>query len=186
MLDDATMRRMTGHQHTDEACESTRKLTYKDFVRFPDDGRRHEIVLQHLNLALGIYFKEHATGIVLRNIDCVFSFFDIVEPDLIAILNDRNGIMTTRNIKGAPSIVVEVLSPSTSKRDRTIKRALYERLGVREYWMIDAVRNTVAVHRLEKTGFKSVSLLRLEDTGALITDLLPGFEIALSDLFAEL
>jgi hypothetical protein len=38
------MSRMTGHQHTDEACESTRKLTYADFVRLPDDGRRHEII----------------------------------------------------------------------------------------------------------------------------------------------
>lgn len=149
-------------------------------------AKRRRNRLQHLNLALGNYLKARAIGVVLRNIDCVFSFFDIVEPDLIIILNERSGIMTARNIKGAPSIVVEVLSPSTSKRDRTIKRALYERLGVREYWMIDAARNSVAVYSLSKTSFKIVSLLRLEDADALTTDLLPGFEIALSDLFADL
>jgi len=202
MLDDATMRRMTGYQHIDDTCESSRKLTYRDFVRFPDDGRRHElidgvhyvtatpnlpheIVLQHLNLALGNYFKEHRTGTVLRNTDCVFSFFDIVEPDLVVVLKDRRGILTDRNIKGAPSILVEVLSPSTSKRDRTLKRDLYERHAVAEYWIVDAVRKSVAIHRSAERKYKKPEVLRLDDDRPLTSELLPAFELPLGDLFGE-
>lgn len=202
MLDDATMSRMTGLQQTDDARESRRKLTYADFVRFPDDGRRHElidgehyvtaspnlrhqIVLQRLNVALAIHLKASCAGLVLFKLDCVFSFFDIVEPDLVIVLNDRSEILTKRNLKGAPSIVVEVLSPSTSQRDRTIKRDLYERQGVREYWMVDAVRNTVTTYRLTRKHFGKPETLRRQDGDTLGTDLLPGFSLSLDELFGD-
>jgi len=202
MLDDVTMRRMTGHQHTDEACESTRKLTYRDFVRFPDDGRRHELidgvhyvtacpdfghqlVLQRLNVALANHLKETRSGLVFFNFDCVFSFFDIVNPDLVVVLKDRFEIFTHRNIKGTPSILVEVLSPSTAKRDRTIKRTLYERHGLLEYWIIDETRKTISIERLGKRGFRKAEILRLEEDHILTCDLLPGFEMPLSELFND-
>jgi Uma2 family endonuclease len=184
----------------DEARESTRKLTYADFVRFPDDGRRHElidgehyvspspnlrhqIVLQRLNVALANHVNASRAGLVLFKVDCVFSFFDVVEPDLVIVLNDRHDILTKRNIKGAPSILVEVLSPSTSKRDRTLKRDLYERHGAREYWLIDAVKNTIAVHRMTKAEFAEPAMLSLQDEDVLSTRLLPGFELSLDELF---
>jgi Uma2 family endonuclease len=59
-------------------------------------------------------------GIVLPNSDCVLSFFDVVEPDIVVVRVDRFDLISKRNIKGAPTIVIEVLSPGTSKRDRTI------------------------------------------------------------------
>ena len=202
MLDDATMSRMTGHQHTDEACESTRKLTYADFVRLPDDGRRHEfidgvhyvtaapnirhsIVQQRLNFALANYLNTARAGIVLSNADCVLSFFDIVEPDLVVLRTDCFDILTKRNIKGAPTIVVEVLSPSTSKRDCTIKRDLYERKGVCEYWIVDGSRDTIDIYRLKKDRFSKPERLREADDDVLVTDLLPGFELTLSELFRD-
>jgi Uma2 family endonuclease len=196
------MSRMTGLQHTDDARESRRKLTYADFVRFPDDGRRHELidgehyvtaspnlrhqfVLQRLNVALANHLKASRAGHVFFKVDCVFSFFDVVEPDLVVVLKDRNEILTKRNIKGAPSIVVEVLSPSTSKRDRIIKRDLYERQGVKEYWILDSVRNTITIHRLATKRFKQPEILRLQNDDTLRTDLLPGFALTLEELFAE-
>jgi Uma2 family endonuclease len=193
---------MTGLQHTDDARESKRKLTYADFVRFPDDGRRHElidgehyvtaspnlrhqIVLQRLNVALAIYLKASRAGLVLFKVDCVFSFFDIVEPDLVIVLNEQSAVLTKRNIKGAPTILVEVLSPSTSKRDRTIKRDLYERQGVREYWIVDAVHSTVTMHRLAAKQFTRPQKLRLEDEDVIATQLLPGFAMSLDELFGD-
>lgn len=202
MLDDATMSRMTGHQHTDEACESSRKLTYADFVRLPDDGRRHEfidgvhyvtaapnirhvIVQQRVNLALAQHLKATRAGIVLPNADCVLSFFDIVEPDIMVLLNDRFDVITKRNIKGAPTLVVEVLSPSTSKRDRTLKRGLYEYTGVSEYWIVDAGRNTVDVFRLTKRKFAKPEKLSRRGGDILVTTLLPGFGLPLAELFSD-
>ena len=202
MLDDATMSRMTGHQHTDEACESTRKLTYADFVRLPDDGRRHEfidgvhyvtaaqnirhlIVQQRLNFALAGHLKATRAGIVLSGPDCVLSFFDIVEPDLVVLRTDRFDIITKPNIKGAPSIVIEVLSPGTSKRDRIIKRDLYERKGVVEYWIVDGSRNTVDVFRLQQGRFAKPQRWREQDADVLVTGLLPCFELPLVELFRD-
>lgn len=201
MLDDATMSRMTGHQHIDEACESSRKLTYADFVRLPDDGRRHEfidgvhyvtaspnfrheIVRQRLNFALLAHFKATRAGLVL-SIDCVLSFFDIVWPDLVVVLTEKFDILTKLNIKGAPSIVIEVRSPSTSTRDRTLKRDLYERKGVGEYWIVDGSRNTIEVHRLENGTFTRPERLREKNADVLTSELLPGFELPLAELFSD-
>jgi Uma2 family endonuclease len=195
------MSRMTGHQHTDEASESSRKLTYADFVRLPDDGRRHEfidgvhyvtaspnfrhdIVRQRLNFALLNHVKSTRAGLVL-SIDCVMSFFDIVWPDLVVVLAGQFDILTKPNIKGAPSIVIEVLSPSTSKRDRTLKRDLYERRGVSEYWIVDGTHNTVDVFRMAKNRFAKAERLREKDDDVLVTGLLPGFALPLSELFSE-
>lgn len=199
MFDDATMSRMTGLQHTDDACESSRKLTYADFVRLPDDGRRHEfidgvhyvtaspnfrheLVRQRVNVALANHLKASREGIVL-SIDCVMSLIDIVWPDLVVVLTSQFGILTKPNIKGAPAIVIEVLSGSTSKRDRTLKRDLYERRGVKEYWIVDGSRNTVDVFRFAEKKFATPIRLRRRD--ALTTPLLPGFDLSLRELFAD-
>ena len=139
------MGRMTGHQHTDDAFGSTRKLTYADFLRFPDDGRRHELVdgvhvvspspeVRHqqlslrMTMALGGYLEAVPIGIVLyAPIDCVLTMFDIVEPDLLVVLDDQKKIVTKKNIRGMPAIVIEILSDGTRLLDQEIKRALYER-----------------------------------------------------------
>lgn len=204
MLDDATMSRMTGHQHTDDACESTRKLTYADFVRFPDDGRRHElidgehivtaapnfwhqVIIQRMSFEIGRYLEATPLGWVLfAKIDCVFSFFDVVEPDVLVVTKDQREIITKRNLKGAPAIVVEILSPSTARNDRGIKRTLYERNGVREYWIVDAVANSVTVHVLRNRKFARPVVLSAHANDVLATPILPGFELELRHLFRDL
>jgi Uma2 family endonuclease len=203
MLDDARMSRMTGHQHMDEARESRRKLTYRDFVRFPEDGRRHELidgehvvtaapnawhqaVLQRLSLAVGKHLEAAPVGLVFfARTDCIFSFFDVVEPDLFVIMNDQREILTKRNIKGAPAIVAEILSPSTSRNDAGIKRALYERGGVREYWIVDPEDHTIVVYALSRGALRKAATRRAADGDDLSTKLLPGFSLQLSELFRD-
>ena len=76
--------------------------------------------------------------VFLAPFDVVFSNFDIVEPDLLYISRERlDGVLTKAHVRGAPDLVVEIGSPSTRRRDETIKRRLYERFGVSEYWVID-------------------------------------------------
>ena len=65
----------------------------------------------------------------------------MVQPDLLFVSNERTHIITPENIQGTPDLVVEVLSPSTATRDRTFKRTLYARHGVKEYWMVDTTCN---------------------------------------------
>ena len=204
MLDDATMSRMTGHQHTDDAHGSARKLTYRDFVHFPDDGRRHELIdgkhyvtplpaTRHfqlsirLILALGNFLESHPLGELCgTRFDCVMSLFDVVEPDVAVILNDQRHILTEPNIQGAPALVVEIASPATRRRDRRQKRDLYARAGVREYWIADPDLNSVTVFRRTPQGrLPTAETLSAEDGDSLTTPLLPGFTLNLSHYFRD-
>ena len=195
------MSRMTGHQHTDDAGGSTRRLTYADFRRFPSDGQRHELIngehavtpapsFRHqelsirLILALGKFLETDPIATLLHApFDCVFSFFDVVEPDLMVVTNDQREILTKRNARGAPALVIEILSESSSARDKRSKRALYERVGVREYWIVDPDNDCISVYRLEKPGRLSFPETLTAKADHLTTLLLPGFVLDLARLF---
>ncbi len=179
------------------------RLTYDDFLLFPDDGKRHELIngvhyvtpsprLRHQDLVGRLYVAitarlvEHPTAgrVFLSPVDVVLSFHDIVVPDLIFIAGDQTGIMTEKNIQGAPALVVEVLSKSTRKRDTQIKRRLFEQVGVREYWLVDPELDTVQVFRPTAEGrLARVEELTAEDGGTLATPLLPGCGIDIRALF---
>jgi len=123
------------------------KLTYDDFVRFPDDGKRHELIdgehyvtaapnTKHQQVSMDSTFlirswlEDHPVGRLFATpFDIVLSEFDVVEPDLLYLTHERAAdILTTQHLRGAPELVVEIGSPSTRQRDETIKRHLYERL----------------------------------------------------------
>ena len=139
------------------------KLTYDDFVLFPDDGKRHELidgehyvtpspntkhqkVSGNLFLLIGTWLEEHPIGqVFFAPFDVVFSQFDVVEPDLLYMSNGRaTEVLTQANVQGTPELVIEIGSPGTRKRDETIKRRLYERAGVSEYWVVDPDLDVVA------------------------------------------
>ena len=92
--------------------------------------------------------------------DVVLSDTDVVQPDILFVSNERMGIVTEDNIQGAPDLVIEILSPSTAERDRTFKRSLYARHGVREYWLVDPDARSVEVLVLGEGHFEIVSHLR--------------------------
>jgi Uma2 family endonuclease len=116
--------------------------------------------------------------------DVVFSRFDVVEPDLLYMSNARAAeILTSKHVTGAPEIVVEIGSPGTRKRDETIKRRLYERCGVSEYWIVDPELAVMRIHRREGVGFGRPMELSAEAGGVLTTALLEGLAIPLARIF---
>lgn len=186
--------------------ERDTRLTYDDFVRFPDDGLRHELingvhyvtpspVTRHqqlsgrLHLAIGSYLEAHpeAGHLFYAPFDVIFSRWDVVEPDLIFVAADQIEILTDANVHGAPALVIEILSPGTRKRDLGIKRELFDRGGVREYWVVDPKLEDVAVYRRHADGrLVPAGALTAADGSMLTTPLLPGFELRLAKLFAPL
>jgi Uma2 family endonuclease len=185
------------------AVPADTRFTYDDFVLLPDDGKRHEIIdgehyvtpspnvrhqrlVRRLLLEIELYLKANpSTGEVFpAPLDVVLSHFDVVEPDLLFVAGDQTDILTEKNIQGAPALVVEVLSKSTRKRDAQIKRRLFERTGVREYWLVDPELDTVQVFRPSPEGkLARVVELTSEDGDVLTTPLLPGCQIDLRELF---
>ena len=179
------------------------RFTYDDFVLFPDDGKRHEIIdgehyvtpspnLRHQRLVKRLMFeielyleaKPSSGEVFLSPLDVVLSHWDVVEPDLLFVAGDQTEILTEKNIQGPPALVVEVMSKSTRKRDAQTKRRLFERTGVREYWLVDPELDTVQVFRPSPEG-KLVRAVELtaEDGHVLTTLLLPGCQIDLRELF---
>jgi Uma2 family endonuclease len=185
------------------ATHPNRRLTYDDLLLFPEDDRlRHEIIdgvhyvtaapnLRHqdlvgrLYLAIGNFLASHPGigRVFVSPVDVVFTIHDVVGPDLVFVAGDQTDILTEANIQGAPAIVVEILSKSTRSRDERIKKQLFDRGGVREYWMVDPDRSQLIVHLREVDGFHACAPLSAAEGAVLTTPLLPGFSLSLSELF---
>jgi Uma2 family endonuclease len=109
----------------------------------------------------------------------------VVEPDLLYVSNQRRHVLDKGDwVRGAPDLVVEVLSPSTRRRDETIKREAYERTGVDEYWLVDPEQDAVTIHRRQDDTFVRVAELTRADGDVLSTPLMPGLELALAKILA--
>ena len=140
------------------------KYSYSDYEKW-DDSENWEIIggdaynmapspnTEHQKIGgkiLGKLFQylEDKECELFYELDVVLSEEDVVKPDIIVVC-DKNKIKR-RNIEGAPDLVVEILSPSTAKNDRTLKYELYKKSGVREYWIVDPYNLEIDVHSFEK------------------------------------
>lgn len=178
------------------------RFTYEDYLLFPNDGKRHEIidgdhfitpapntkhqrVSGYLFNALANFLKGRKSGEAFAApYDVILSDEDIVEPDLLFVSAARAAIITEQDIQGPPDLVVEILSNSTRKTDEVVKRKLYERYGVREYWIVDPELKTVKIYRLTDQGYVRAAEFAREANETLSTPLLPGFQAPLAELFA--
>lgn len=179
------------------------KLTFDDLLAmFPEeDGVRRELIdgelfvtpspfIPHQRLVLRLaqslanHFDVHSDQgeVFAAPLDVIFTPNDVVEPDLFVVLGNQQEILTDKWVRGAPAIVIEVLSKGTRKRDETLKRSLFEREGVREYWLVDRKRSQIAVYRRGADGsFPLAATLDTNET--LTTTLLPGWSLSLARLF---
>ena len=137
------------------------KYTYADYAATPDDERwelidgelyrmaagastKHQLVTLELAALLRENVRRRTLGwIFIAPYDVILSDTNTVEPDILFVSAARRSIITERACEGAPELVVEVLSPSNSRRDLEVKRELYARFGVPEYLIVDPYQETV-------------------------------------------
>ena len=175
--------------------------TYEDYLAFPEDGKRYEIIegdcfmspaprTRHQRIAgklftrLSVYLQYSRVGeAFIAPTDVVLSDINVVEPDILVILAQQLSIITEKNIQGAPDLVIEILSETTRKTDEIVKKKLYERYGVLEYWIVDPDLALVKIYRLTDGRYGRAEE-RAEERGETVTTvLLPGLDISLTELF---
>ncbi|HLY09735.1 MAG TPA: Uma2 family endonuclease [Planctomycetota bacterium] len=174
--------------------------TSSDFLKFPDDGNRHEVIngewirtpppsLDHQRVVGMLYatLRSHAADRGLGEafvapVGVLLSPTDAIQPDVVFVSEKRAKLKKKDAIHGAPDLMVEVLSPSTTSVDRTRKLTLYEKSGVREYWIVDPASRTVEIHE-----FGGARRLRVHQEGqSFESAVLPGLSLAVSAIFSSL
>lgn len=175
------------------------QFTYEDYLELPDDGNRyelidgelymsttptpnHQFIADNFLVALSNYLKKNPIGkVVSAPLEVFFSETNLAQPDVMFISKARLNIIKPAQVKGAPDLVIEVLSPSTEKRDRTVKLKMYARFGVLEYWLPKEKTATVEIFRL--LDGELVPVVRLGKSDVLTSPLFPGLEIPLDEIF---
>lgn len=170
--------------------KTKRLLTYEDYARLPDERRyeliegelfmvpspdfSHQSILRNLGFALWHFIKRDSLGLVFyAPFDVILTEHDVIQPDIVFVSNERRSILTEKNIQGGPDLVVEILSSGTRERDILVKKGLFARHGVREYWIVDPVGKSIEVMVLKEDRFTTYGIFFLEDN--LESPLLPGF-----------
>jgi Uma2 family endonuclease len=176
-------------------------ITVADLDALPDDGNRYELiegelfvsrapgiphqrVLQNLQVALAHYLAKNPIGILVPGAGAVLSEYDAVIPDLALVLSEHwEKVVSEDRFVMAPDLVAEIISPGKEnrRRDLIVKRQVYAKYSVKEYWILDPERRSVMVFSLEGQTLKENSTLTAEEE--LSSPLFPGLAVRVSALF---
>ena len=177
---------------------TTPKLTYQDYANLEGDeryelldgelilvaspNRDHQLASMRIGYRMFSFVEENDLGWVFdAPFDVLFTDTDVAQPDLLFISKEREDIITHANIQGAPDLIVEVLSPSSVRRDWHDKRGLYASHGVREYWIVDPVHQIVSVLLLQDGELEVDGTYTEGDT--IVSSTLEGFSVSLNEIF---
>jgi Uma2 family endonuclease len=178
--------------------------TYRDLVALPEDQLRHELIdgehvvtpspsTEHQTISLNLvrlllpYLDEHRSGQLLyAPFDIKLSLFTVLVPDLVYFTAERFArVVNGKHATAAPDLAVEILSPGTRRRDTGRKRAVYDREGVREYWIVDPESRSITILRRPRAdaGLTDVTTLTADAGGTFESPLFPGLQIPMRDVF---
>jgi Uma2 family endonuclease len=176
-------------------------LTVADLDLTPDDGNRYELIegelfvsrapgiphqriVHNLQMALGTYLARNPIGLLVPGPGVIFSEMSGVIPDLVFVSQERQPeIAAGERVTGAPDLMIEVLSPGTenARRDREVKRQLYGRYGVPEYWIVDPEQRAVEVYRQQQGSLECMGTFM--DHDHVTSPLFPDFRLRVLDVF---
>lgn len=181
------------------AAGSGKTYTYEDYAKLPAGApyqliggelvltpapsTYHQVVSMKLELQMAGFVLERNLGLVLdAPVDVHLGETETYQPDLIFISRERMDIIEPVLINGAPDLVVEILSPATAYYDLRKKYRVYERCGVREYWVVDPEEKSVEVFALRDGKFALAQ--KAEGTGEISSGVIHGFTVSLESIFS--
>lgn len=175
-----------------------KKYTYEDYVKTSDDKRyelidgellmtpspvpEHQRILRKIGFMLEKFVTEDNLGeLFYAPCDVYFDNENVVQPDILFISKDRLNIIGEKNIQGAPDLIIEIISESSAYRDMVLKKKLYARHGVREYWIVIPEGKEIEAYILKDSTYQLSMVYSNEDT--LDSPLLKGLKIGLKEIF---
>jgi Uma2 family endonuclease len=183
------------------AAEIAERWTYERYLRETADGEYFSAIggqrlmspspnrflqrgLIKLAARLEDFVEREKRGkVFMARFDVYFSEDNFVQPDLLFIAKEHAAGLTDQGVRGAPDIVVEVLSPGSKRADRVTKRDLYAKHGAPEYWIISPDEQTIEVLKLREARYETDGLYEIGDN--LVSPTLSGFSCPLTELFEE-
>ena len=174
-----------------------KRWTYEEYYKLEDD-QRYEVIdgqllmvpapdiwhqdwLSTLNTFLTLYLRKNKLGrLFIAPVDVVLDEENTVQPDLVFVAAKNVGIIQKRAIFGTPDLVMEMISPSSVRRDRYLKMDLYARFGVKEYWIGEADNHSMEILTLVKGRYE----LRCsaKEKGRMSSLVLTGLKFDLSEI----
>ena len=145
---------------------------------------RHQRISRKLLRLMDNFIQDKSLGEIFYSpIDVFLDDENVPQPDLVFVSNARSSIVDDREgILGVPDLVVEIISPSSMRLDRVIKKELYEAFAVPEYWLIDPKNDAIEVFAFQNGRYKSVAFAN-DLNEKIASTVLIGFEVSLSDIF---
>ncbi len=162
--------------------ESRLELIDGEVYEMPAPTPKHQRIVRKLVSAIGSYVDRNSLGDVYPSpIDVVFSPENVLQPDVVYV-SDLS--MVKDRIYGSPDLIIEIVSPSSLKRDLTDKMKLYEKHGVKEYWLVFPLEKTIMVYELKDNSYELLSYAT--EKGKVKSKVLEGFEMEVEEVFGGL
>ena len=163
--------------------DARREIIGGELIMSPTPIPAHQECVTRLLFVLRPYVTARRLGHVLpAPLDVVLADDEVVQPEVIYV-SKQNRIIGPKRVAGVPDLLVEVISPGSVRRDRVDKKALYERCGVGEYWLVDLNNRAVEVWTLREgryqlhglfAGAETLTSVLLADFAVPVAELLPG------------
>lgn len=144
---------------------------------------QHQNISMYLSIEIGTFIKHRGLGKLFASpIDVFLDDLNAVQPDLVFIPTENQAMITDDGIIGIPDLMIEIISPSSVLRDRVDKKNLYERLNVKEYWIIDPQYQDIEVYTVQNGRYELYSGVTMFE-GELKSSIFEGLTINLAELF---
>jgi len=180
------------------AIPEKKRYTYEDYAKLPEGAPYQliggELIMtpaptpyhQRISSKLGYFlcdfiFKRNLGEVFNAPIDVYFEETETYQPDIIFISKERLDIIKETKIEGAPDLVIEILSPATAYYDLRKKFKIYEKHGVKEYWIVDPEEKSIEIYQNQEGKFKLIQMAKEKDT--VNSSLFKDFELNLEKIF---
>jgi len=181
-----------------EKEQTKKRYTYEDYEKLPEGAPYqliggelimtpspmpyHQIIVRNIGFELLKFNEQRRLGeVIFAPMDVYLSETETYQPDIIFISKDRVNIIGEKKIEAAPDLVIEILSPSTAYYDLRHKKRIYEKSGVKEYWIVDPMEKGLEAYENVNGEFKVFSQAQEKDR--VKSKLLEGFGVELEKAF---